>query len=384
MKGLAVCDTCYPKIQSGIKFIQDRLNYSIGEIKSSLNFWLIPHLNDQRIIIQFQNDLGNKNLYLNSLKELCSALKTISIEDRHESFHETINVESFLSFSALFYTFEGGWMRIFNYKQGIYPSHLQKLFEVKEKVDNQYPFRIISKNFKEKEGAFFVGFPLLIMFYKGIMPQWQIQVIAILDKILTGQQVIVDQVIQNIIIKIREVSLKSYDLKRLTRTIFLGLLLLEYLINLNGSQKNKDLPQPGDKSITKDLRQDIANIQKFIETHNNILFDGTTRAIFAVGVCVGILIEVQNELYKKKMAPFWSRLSRLDLDFERIKLLPREVKSKLAIYNERRYNTIISYLEANEFSDINICSPNISRENLNLIFSIGLSYGYLLKNQLLK
>jgi len=392
MKGVAICDNCYPKIQNGIKFIQDKLDYHIGEmqIKSEkkvkkkvkrINFWLIPHLNDQEIIIQFQDDLGNKSLFLNSLKELCSALKTISIEDRHGSFHETTNAESFLSFSALFYTFEGRWMRVINYIQGIYPSQLQKLFEVKEKVDSQYPFRIISKNFKKKEGTFFFGFPLLIMFYNGIKPQWQNQVIDILDKIFTGQDFLLDEIIKNILIKIREISLKSYDLKLLTRTVFLGLMLLEYLINLKGNQKNETLPRP---AITKYIEQDIINIQEFIETHNNILFDGTTRAIFAAGVCAGILIEVQNSKYKSKIAPFWNRLSRLDVDFERIKLLPVEVKRKLAIYNERHYNAIISYLEANEFSDINISTPNISRENLNLILSIGLSYGYLLKNRLLK
>ena len=78
-KGFPLCDNCYLQTQKGIRFVEDKLNYSISSIQSSkseINFWLIPHLNDYELIRQFKNDLGkNKNLYLNSLKDLCSRME---------------------------------------------------------------------------------------------------------------------------------------------------------------------------------------------------------------------------------------------------------------------------------------------------------------------
>ena len=358
-------------MQKGIHFIEDKLNYGISSIKSSkseINFWLIPHLNDRELITAFKNDLGrNKNLYLNSLKDLCSTLRTISKHDRHED----ATIESFLRFSALFYTFDShALLRVISYIQGIYPSQLQKLFDIKDKIDQRYPFQILSKKFKQVD--FFVGFPMLTLFYKDINPQWQSQLISILEKIFTGQQIPLDEVIRNINIKIRDVSLKSLDLKSLSQTVFLGLMLLEFLINLNAVERNENLSQQS-PPITKE----VENIQKFIENHSNILTDGTTRAIFATGVCVGILLEVQEQLYGKS-APFWNRLNRLNLDLGRIRELFPEVKSKLSMYREQGYDTVMNYLNVNEISRID-WSSSISKDNINFIFTLGLSYGYMLK-----
>ena len=113
---------------------------------------------------------------------------------------------------------------------------------------------------------------------------------------------------------------------------------------------------------------EIENIQKFIDSHTNILSDDTTRAIFATGVCVGILLEVQEQLYGK-VAPFWNRLNRLNLDLERVRELIPEVKSKLSMYHERRYDTVMNYLSVNEISKIN-WSSTIHKENINFIFTV--------------
>jgi CRISPR-associated Csh1 family protein len=368
-KGFPLCNKCYLETQKGFRFIEDKLNYNISSIKSGkseVNFWLIPHLNDYELMKQFKNDLGKKNLYLNSLKDLCSTLGTISKFDHHER----ATIESFLRFSALFYTLDShALVRVINYIQGIYPSQLQKLFEIKDKIDQTYPFRIISKRFKQEN--LFVGFPMFVFFYKDISPQWQGQLISVLEKIFTGQQIPVDEVIQNVNIKIRELTLTSLDLKSLSQTVTLGLMLLEFLINLNGIERNEMAQNP--PAITKE----VENIQRFINSHTNILTDDTTRAIFATGVCVGILLEVQEQLYNKT-APFWNRLNRLNLDLERIRELFPEVKNRLSMYRERRYDTIVNYLNANEISRID-WSSSISKDDINFIFTVGLSFGYMLK-----
>jgi hypothetical protein len=77
--------------------------------------------------------------------------------------------------------------------------------------------------------------------------------------------------------------------------------------------------------------QQIRQLQKFIESSPLVK---ENRGVFAVAVCVGILLEVQEILYNK-VAPFWQRLNRLDLDLYRVKEFYPEVKSKLAMYREK-------------------------------------------------
>lgn len=124
--------------------------------------------------------------------------------------------------------------------------------------------------------------------------------------------------------------------------------------------------------------QQIRNLQKFIES-SPLLKEN--RGVFAVAVCVGILLEVQEILYNK-VAPFWQRLNRLDLDLYRVKEFYPEVKSKLAMYRERKWDTIINYL-GTELAHLPTSPPNSNvleaKENLNLVFSIGLAYGSRLK-----
>ena len=104
--------------------------------EAGINFWLIPSLNNYELLQAFKNDLGDKRLYyLNTLKELCKSLKSISTYDYEK---REDNVDAFLRFSALFYTKdEHQLIRVLNYTQGIYPSQLQKLLEIKQKVDGR-------------------------------------------------------------------------------------------------------------------------------------------------------------------------------------------------------------------------------------------------------
>ena len=165
--GFPVCDDCYLEVQSGLSFVKSKLNYKVsllsnGKMRQTvLSFLLIPHLSDHRLILSFKDDLEkNSDLYLNSLKDLCLTLKSISKYDCHQK----ENVESFLKFSALFYTKDKrGLMRVISYVSGIYPAQLESLFKLKEKIDQR--FSQIARSFNRPED-FFIGLPLLAMFYK--------------------------------------------------------------------------------------------------------------------------------------------------------------------------------------------------------------------------
>jgi CRISPR-associated Csh1 family protein len=371
-KGFSLCDDCYIEIQKGCQFIKDVLNYRISSVesaKSELNFWLIPHLSDQSSVKEFKPQLKNKNLYLNALHDFCSTLKTITKLENGRG-----NLESILRFSALFYIVDDhGLMRVENYVQGIYPSQMYKLFEIKQEIDKRYPFESISSILKRKD--LYVGMPLFILFFKNTSPQWKGQVISLLEKMFTGQKIEVNQVIDVINQKIREVVLDSFSLRDMVILCFRGLMLLEYLIRLYSDKQNT-------MSKNEALVPQIEYIQKFIDEHKEVLGENSSRAIFSVGVCVGILLEVQSQRYNKT-APFWSRLNCLNLELDRIIQLFPEVKKKLAMYDERGFDTLINYLGANEISRLNL-SQEISKDTINFIFSLGLSLGYLIKRNHLK
>ena len=385
-KGFPLCGACYIELQKGMNFIQSNLDYHISSTQldkkrtmrdANIKFLLIPELENYELLERFKADLRRNNLYyLNTLKELCSTLKTISSWDYPK---EGDNIESFLRFSALFYTNDKeayNAMRVLNYTQGIYPSQLETLLKIKERIDKLYPYQHI------KQEEFFVGLPLLVTFYKGIKPQWQAQIISVLNRLFTGQQIPIEEIIQNIRIRIHESLRESKDLEVISRISFMGLMLLEYIISLNESELNIQHTDSSNNEVMmlNISTYEIKHTEKFIERHKSILTDGTRRGIFATGVAVAILLFEQEDKYRKT-PPFWDKLKRLDLNLnDVIEYLPK-VQTLLAMYKIKYYDKFINYLGAKYVID---CSVSIPKEWVSYLFTIGLSFGYFLSRKSLK
>ena len=342
--------------------------------EAGIKFWLIPSINNYELLKKFKDDLGDKRLYyLDSLKILCSTLKSIS---KHDYEKRQDNVEAFLRFSALFYEIDRdafGLMRVLSYVQGIYPARLQKLQEIKEKIDQRYPFSHI------KGEEFFIGLPLVVTFFKDIKPQWQSQVISILNKMFTGKQISISEILQNIRTRIHETLRKSKDLKLISRIAFMGLMLLEYVINLNndnGSINNNNNNNNDDSNILmlNISTYETKHTEKFIESHKSVLTDETRKGIFAAGVSVAILLYVQEQKYDK-VGPYWDKLGRLDLDLQRVIRFIPDVKRLLGMYKIREHDTIINYLAIRYVIDPSV---SLSKDTISYIFTLGLSFGYML------
>jgi hypothetical protein len=71
------------------------------------------------------------------------------------------------------------------------------------------------------------------------------------------------------------------------------------------------------------------------------------------------------------------------LDLEKIKEYFPQVKSYLAMYGIQEYDTIINFLGATQISKLDP-TKKIAKEQLNFVFSLGLSLGYLIKRSYLK
>jgi CRISPR-associated protein Cas8b/Csh1 subtype I-B len=382
-RGFPVCHDCHTKLGNGIKFIKNRLDYRVSNLQvtkkeqktseSGIRFWLIPSLNNYRLLERFKNNLGNKSLYyLQSLKELCSSLHSIETFDVESKDDYT---EAFLRFSALFYTMDKqALMRVLSVVHDIYPPQLRKLLDVKDKIDKTYPFRHV------KTQDYFMGLPLLVTFYKGIKPQWETQIISILNKMFTGQHIPIEEIIDNINFRVHQALRMSYDMEILSRIVFDGLMLLEYIITLN------DVESGNNKQDSKVLMLNIStyetkHVQRFIESHETLLNTQTKQGIFAAGVSVAILFHVQEEKFSKT-APYWDKVSRLDLNLQKVKDFVPDVKKRLAIYRNRDYDTIVSYLASAYTIDPD--DSSVSKDLTSYIFSLGLSFGYLIARRYLK
>lgn len=267
-----------------------------------------------------------------------------------------------------------GLMRVLNHVQGIYPEQLQKLLEVKERIDQSYPFQHI------RGEQFFIGLPLLVTFYKNIKPQWQSQVISILNRMFTGQQIPIEEIIKNIRIRIRESLRESKDLQIMSRIALMGLMLLEYVTSLNNNN-NESMGNSDSNILMLNLSTyEIKHTEKFISSHKSLLSDETRQGIFAAGVTVAILLYVQEDRYGK-VGPYWKQLGRLDLDLQKVRAFFHSVKSHLGLYKIRDYDVIINYLAVKYIIDL---SSPITKDTISYIFTFGLSFGYMLANKNLK
>lgn len=369
-KGFPLCDQCNIEVQKGWKYVKKSFDYrisSLGKNSADIKFWLIPHLNDPKYIKKLAENKSDSLLYIHKIRELFTTIKRIT---KYETGSSEVN--SFLRFSSLFYFMDNnGHMRITDYVQGIFPEQLQKLISVKMFIDEKFPYEKLSTKIKKLNLSF--GFPIILYFFENQSPQWKEQVIEILENMFTGRKTDRLLVLRVINKKLNE-SWKSQN-SSVFYECLMGLLLLEYLIRL---ENNKISKQMSSSSITPQIEQ----VERFISEHSEVLSDNNSEAAFGIGVCVGILLEVQSMRYGK-VAPFWSRLNRLDLDLDRIKEFFPQVKSYLAMYDIQEYDTIINFLGATRISKLDPLKP-ISNEQLNFAFSVGMSVGYLIKRDYLK
>jgi len=106
----------------------------------------------------------------------------------------------------------------------------------------------------------------------------------------------------------------------------------------------------------------------------------TKQGVFAAGVAVAILFHVQERKYGKT-APYWDKLSRLDLDLQKVMRLIPDVKRMLGVYKISNHDTIISYLAVQYTIDP---SESVSKDTISYLIALGLSFGYMLARHNLK
>ena len=371
-KVLPICDDCNKNLRRGLTLINDQLDFPIPNTRSDkpiIKFWLIPTLNDLDAQKEFIKDLHG-TLYLKNLDKMCKTLDLITMRDIGGLDKP---YESFLSFAAIFYSFDQQkHMRLNSSIQGIYPNRLKDIVNAKTVVDSMYPFYHRHLRF---------GFPLLCDFMKFDKTRPLSTAIAsITANIFLEHPVDSTYIVDILYRKIFEESKKGLALDTLVPICLNALITLEYLLFvkiIGGWEKQMEI------SSSLPVADPMAGeAKKFLDTHSKFLYNGTVRAVCAVGISTGILLETQKRTQNGSV-PFWNHVNRLELDLNRIQSLFPQVMNKFYQYNEHKYDGILSYL-GTEIANLDPSERGLSNEFVSLVFAVGLSVGYLISRDKLE
>jgi len=362
-----LCSSCYMDLRLGQAYIEHNLSFSIPNSKgkgSTLRFWLIPVLNNPSFVQDFLDDVNRGGIYLKNLKSLCEKMELIARLDTQSS-----TFESFLSFAAIFFTIDKqGHMRLISSEQGIFPKRLRQIVETKTNIDRLYPFH--------RENIRF-GFPLLRDFIEEPKSEgWYPKIATILSSIFLDRKLDSGFVWKLLAQKVRETTDSKTQLEDLKRIILKALAVIDYLAQLGLI----DLPLESIRYMNMQTDNDVVNeVRKFLDSHSELLSNRTLRAVCAIGVGVGILLQVQRKRPGGSM-PFWGQLNRLEIDLDRARSLFPRVIMKLQQYNEHDYDPLLNFLGAEEISKLDPTAKNIPLDLISLVFTVGISEGYMIFN----
>jgi hypothetical protein len=260
-------------------------------------------------------------------------------------------------------------MRLISSEQGIFPKRLRQLVEAKTQVDRLHPF--------PRERLRF-GFPLLRDFIESPKTEgWYSQVAVILSSIFLDGELDSEFVWKLLAEKVREETKGKTPLENLKRIILKALAVIDYLALLGLIDvRSESIQYMNARTIGGETVDDV---RRFLDSHSKLLANGTLRAVCAVGVGVGILLEVQRKRPGGSM-PFWGRLNRLEIDLDRVSSFFPQVVTKLQQYNEHGYDQLLNFLGAEEISKLDPTAKDLPMDLISLVFALGISEGHMIFN----
>lgn len=365
-KVFSLCRNCYLDLQKGSKYIQEKLTFPIPRTvgNSKLWLWLVPQLNDPALVIQYIKE-ANKGLEsFKQMLKIADDMKMAQAADLSDmsKIDESSGLANFLTYLALFHTYDKQkHMRLVNAVDGIYYSRLIELSRAKKMVD--------AISFKNGQKLRFHFGLLTDLLENDNNDGWMKTMSYIMSSIFTKRP-IDELLIAEIILSKARPFLSKGELWEWHRIILNATVALEYLYSV-GTLSAKIDSQSGSNIIPNDKKAAIAS--EFLNSHQKLLYTKNLRAICAIGIAVGVVINAQKR-YLQGSDSFITRLNRLEMDYTRLYDLMPQVKMKLKYYKAEEYNELWEYLAGGEVSNLD---PNqqVQKELMNLVFAVGMAFG---------
>lgn len=365
-KVFSLCRGCYVDLQKGSKYIKEKLAFPIPKTTgdSKLWLWLVPQLNDPKLVDEYVRETDNNLASFKQMLQISEGMETARDLDLSYTSNDTENdskISNFLTYIALFHTYDKQkHMRLVSAVDGIYPARLRELSLAKKAVD-----KVAFRNRLQLK----FHFGLITDLIENDNDGWMKLMTYIMSNIFTRKPIDELLIARIILSKARSV-LSKRELYQWRQIMLNATLILEYLYKV-GSLSAKTESQGGFYPLPSDEKAAMA--ANFLNSHQNLLYTKNLRAICAIGIAVGVVINAQKRYLGSDS--FINRLNRLEMDYPRLRGLFSQAYPKLKHYKAEEYNELFAYLGANEISNLD---PNqqVQKELMNLVFAVGMAFGF--------
>lgn len=369
-----ISDKAALKLELGARFIEEHLKASFY----GLTYLIIPNP-----IISTDKD---------SLWKIITLLKTALQDENGESKEIKRRSEdrilkilatekNYFNVDLVFYKTVQSSMKITLMLEEIMPSRFRLLFiDVPESVNSRKLFK--NAIHTKKEGLKDLNFSFQI-----IRDFFDKQFLEVVNKIFLGKHLSIDYVFEQIITLIR----KNFN-KRKTSSDFVenpelavlkAIMLINYLQKLNIIQYNKNYQFMEITNVQKkESRFNIEGFNEFVKLNTNFLDSDIKVGVFAVGVLVRFLYDIQTGSLSTSNPPFENKLRGYKLNPELLRSIYTEALDKIQKYMKSNY----VYGELREIVNQNfILKSNelakMSNNELSFYFVAGLEMGRQFKRE---
>ena len=346
-KNTPVCFDCATSLEVGKKWIEENLDFSFYGFR----YLLVPKL-------VLGGDLGEVLAIFGAKDQKRKQRLTREVKNRLTADEDEIldllkDQKDSFSNSLIFYKKEQSSYRILLHVEGILPSRLRTLFEVKAKVDERFQIyneQILSDAQKEKVHLVF-NFGVLRRFFPAESRNRTYDKIflEIVNKIFVGNNIDYHLLMDSIMRGIRDVFIKEEYSTNVTTLN--GFMLLQYIRELDlfrdGKGGIKKMGENGIGDLKMEELEELPlkeRIERFFGA-NKAFFDGDAKkATFLEGVLAQNLLNIQWN--KRKSTPFRAKLHGLKMNEGLIKRLLPEIQNKLEEYDSNYYRELEEIIAA--------------------------------------
>lgn len=380
-KNYPVCLNCALTLEEGRKYLEDYLNFNFYGFRYLLipKFMKIlsrePQNNIFKLIEKQKNPLFRKK----EINRLTS--------DEDELLYLMSEEKNYFNNNFLFYRapkgFSGSIFNILLYIEDVLPSRLKKLFEIKEKVDQEEIFRnhMIStfnkQGKKEGEMPLEFNFGVLRTFFPRISTNrtFDKYFLNLVNNIFIDKPIKYDFLLNYIILKIRDDFLNGYPTK--TNNLK-GFMLLNFLYRLGVLNFKEGIRTMGNRILPEEIGGERKEkIEVFFQKFPDFFNSDIKKAIFLEGVLAQFLLNIQYR--ERKSNPFRVKLKGLKLDEKQVRKLLPEIQNKLEEYGKNYYRdleALISFYLVSSGS-----SWNVTNDEISFYFVLGMNLSELFKKE---
>lgn len=366
-KNYPVCSDCAFSLDQGRRYLEEYLSARF----CGIYYFMIPKTifgtNEESKEDMFTvfNDLEEKVKF--SLKKENREKLTSSDEDLFTIMKDFNN---YLNFNLLFYQEEqsGKVFRILLYIEDVLPSYISKIFEVKDKIEEDSLYH----GLRGKEGKLFklkFSFKHIADFFP--ISEHEKSFLEITNGIFAQKKISYKLLIKRFVEVLQDRFRQDKGMSYINLKAFMILQFLYELRLLQGRREG---------TVKMEFKRGKYNedIKLFLEKYSDFFDSDIKRALFLEGVLAKCLIDIQFSDSQGESTPFKARLNGLKINENIAKRLLPEIQNKLEEYDKNYYRnlekTISQYMLVADFN-------KISNTEMSFYFTTGMNLAHLFKSK---